>query len=419
MQATAQSRVSFVLPLRFVRSKTAFTVISASFRWLAIAATAALLVACGKKGGPPPQQSVEVAVVTVKAQSVPITRELVGRLSATRSADVRARVAGVLQKRLYKEGSTVAAGQPLFQIDPAPLRASLAGAEASLAQAQAAATNAAVTAKRNRELAPGGLVSRSALDDSEAAERSTAAQVLQAKAAVATARINLGYATVTSPISGRSGQQRVTEGALVGQGEATLLTTVEQIDPIYVNFDQPAAEIERLRRQQAAGTVKLVDGNSARVTVLFQDGTPYPQEGTLDFSDFSVNPTTGALAFRAVVPNAERRLLPGMYVNLRLTLGELSRAFLVPQAGLQRDAKGPFVKVVGADGKVVQKRVESDLAVGGNWIVTSGLTDGDQLIVSNFAKARPGIVVKVASGASSETAGGAAGAAAANNPAKQ
>ncbi len=355
-----------------------------------------LLAGCDKKGGPPPQQTIEVSVVTAKAQSVPITRELVGRLSATRSADVRARVAGVLQKRLYKEGSTVTAGQPMFQIDPAPLRAALAGAEASLAQAQAAATNAAVTAKRNRELAPGGLVSRSALDDSEAAERSTAAQVLQAKAAVETARINLGYATVRSPIAGRSGQQRVTEGALVGEGEATLLTTVEQIDPMYVNFDQPAAEIERLRRQQAAGTVKLVDGSSARVTVLFQDGTPYPHEGTLDFLDFSVNPTTGALAFRAVIPNPERRLLPGMYVNLRLTMGELNRAFLVPQAGLQRDAEGPFVRVVGDDGKVVQKRVASDIALGGKWIVTSGLEDGDRLIVSNFAKARPGMVVKIA-----------------------
>ncbi|MEJ0038652.1 MAG: efflux RND transporter periplasmic adaptor subunit [Gammaproteobacteria bacterium] len=374
-------------------------------RWFAIsAATAALLAGCAKKGGPPPQQSVEVTVISAKAQSVPITRELVGRLSATRSADVRARVAGVLQKRIYKEGSTVAAGQPMFQIDPAPLRAAQSGAEASLAQAQAAATNAAVTAKRNRELAPGGLISRSMLDDSEAAERSTAAQVLQAKAALETARINLGYATVTSPISGRSGQQRVTEGALVGQGEATLLTTVEQIDPIYVNFDQPAAEIGSLRRQQTAGTIKLVDGNSARVTVLFQDGTPYAKEGTLDFSDFSVNPTTGALAFRAVVPNSDRQLLPGMYVNLRLTLGDLNHAYLVPQAGIQRDTQGPFVKVVGADGKVAQKRVTSDLAVGGNWIVTSGLADGDQVIVSNFGKARPGMPVKVAGSAPAASA---------------
>jgi membrane fusion protein (multidrug efflux system) len=214
---------------------------------------------------------------------------------------------------------------------------------------------------------------------------------------VETARINLGYATVTSPIAGRSGQQRVTEGALVGQGEATLLTTVEQIDPIYVNFDQPAAEVERLRRQASDGTVKLLEGNSARVKVLFTDGTPYTHEGTLDFSDFSVNPTTGALAYRAVVPNPERQLLPGMYVNLQLTIGARNHAYLVPQSGLQRDAQGPYVRVVGADGKVEQKRVESDLAIGGNWIVTKGLTDGDRLVVSNFGKARPGTVVKVTS----------------------
>lgn len=317
----------------------------------------------------------------------------------------------MLQKRLYKEGSIVTAGQPLFQIDPAPFRATLAGAEASLAQAQATATNAAVTARRNRELAPGGLVARSALDDSEAAERSSSAQVLQAKAAVETARINLGYATVRSPIAGRSGQQRVTEGALVGQGEATLLTTVDQIDPIYVNFDQPAAEIERLRREQAEGTVKLIAPNSARVTVLFQDGTPYPHQGTLDFLDVTVNPTTGALAFRAVVPNPELRLLPGMYVNLRITMGERNRAFLVPEAGLQRDAQGPYVKVVGTNGKVAQKRVQSDVAEGGNWIVTSGLNDGDRLIVTNFAKARPGMPVKVAAAGGAAPAGMAGGAA--------
>ena len=355
---------------------------------------AVLLTACGKKQEAPPPQPVEVGVVEARAESVPLTRELVGRLSATRSADVRARVSGVLLKRLYKEGSTVTAGQPMFQIDPAPLRAALNGAQAALAQAEAAATNAAITAKRNRELATNGLVSRAAVDEAEAAERSTAAQVLQAKANVEVARINLSYATVSSPISGRAGQQRVTEGALVGQGEATLLTAVEQVDPIYVNFDQPAAEVEQLRRQQTEGAVTLTDRNATQVQVFLQDGTPYSKSGTLDFSDFSVNPTTGALAFRALVPNPDRQLLPGMYVNLRLDLGQLNRAYLVPQAALQRDTTGPFVKVVNAEGKVEQKRVVSETSRGSNWIVTSGLADGDQLIVSNFAKARPGTPAK-------------------------
>jgi membrane fusion protein (multidrug efflux system) len=358
------------------------------------AAAALLLVGCAKKSEPPPPQPVEVGVVEARAQSIPLTRELVGRLSALRSADVRARVSGVLLKRLYKEGSTVTAGQPMFQIDPAPLRAALSGAQAALAQAEAAATNAAVTAKRNRELAASGLVSRAALDEAEAAERSTAAQVLQAKANVEVARINLGYATVTSPIAGRAGQQRVTEGALVGQGEATLLTTVEQVDPLYVNFDQPAAEVEQLRRQQTAGGVTLTDQNAVHVRVFLQDGTPYSRPGTLDFSDFSVNPTTGALAFRAVVPNPDRQLLPGMYVSLQLAFGQLNNAYLVPQAGLQRDNTGPFVKVIGADGKVEQKRVTSESTQGSNWVVTAGLKDGDQLIVTNFAKARPGTPVK-------------------------
>jgi membrane fusion protein (multidrug efflux system) len=357
---------------------------------------AMLLAACGRKAESPAPPPVEVGIGTAHSQPVPLTRELVGRLSATRSADVRARVAGVLQKRLYKEGSLVKADQPLFQIDPAPFQAALNGAKASLAQAEAAATNAHIAAQRNREIAAQGLVSKATLDDSEAAERSTAAQVLQAKASLEMARINLGYATVTSPIAGRSGQQRVTEGALVGQGEATLLTVVEQIDPIYVNFDQPAADVERLRRLQAAGAVTLLDRNAARVQVILQDGTPYEHDGTLDFFDYSVNPTTGALAFRGIVPNPDRVLLPGMYVNVRLTLGQLNHAFLVPQAALQRDDQGPFVKVVGADDKVAQKRVVADTIQGSSWVVTSGVAEGDRIIVLGNQKARPGATVKVA-----------------------
>ena len=352
--------------------------------------------------------------MVVHAQPVPLTRNLVGRLSATRSADVRARVAGVLLKRLYVEGSDVKAGQPLFQIDPAPLRASLDGALASLAQAEANAANAHITAQRSRELLPSGLVSRSDLDNAEAAERSTAAAVGQAKAAVGTARINLGYATVTAPISGRAGQQGVTEGALVGQGTATLLTTVEQIDPIYVNFDQPAVDIERLRRAQVAGAVTMAHGNAVSVQVILADATPYAHPGTLDFLDVSVDPATGAVALRGIIPNPDHQLLPGMFVGVRLTSGAVKRGFLVPQAGLQRDAQGPYVLVAGPDDKVVQKRVTTETLAGPDWIVTEGLADGDRVIVSGTQNARPGSTVAAvvaAADASQATADAAAAAA--------
>src|SRR5256885_2067343 len=251
-------------------------------RALTAATLGALLLGCGSHAPPGAPHPAQVGVVLAHSQSVPLTRELVGRLSATRTADVRARVAGVLLKRLYKEGSDVRAGQALFQIDAAPLRAALDGAEAALAQAQANATNAHIAAERARELIASGLVSRSDLDNAEAAERSTAASVQQAKAGVASARINLSYATVTAPIAGRAGQQGVTEGALVGEGTPTLLTTVEQIDPIYVNFEQAAVDIERLRRAQSAGSVTVARAE-ASVALTLPDGTRYAHAGTLDF----------------------------------------------------------------------------------------------------------------------------------------
>jgi membrane fusion protein (multidrug efflux system) len=363
----------------------------------ALCSAALLLGACGSAkntspAAPPPAQ---VSVVTVHAESVPLTRDLVGRLSATRVSDVRARVAGVLLKRLYREGSDVKEGQTLFQIDSAPFQAALDGALAALAQADATATNAHVNAQRARDLITSGLVSRSDLDNSQALERSSAAAVQQAKASVETARINLGYAKVTAPIGGRAGQQSVTEGALVGQGTATLLTTVEQIDPIYVNFDQPAVEVEQLRRAQATGDITLVDHDKARVQLTLPDGTGYGREGTLDFRDVSVDPATGAVALRGVIPNPDYQLLPGMYVNVRLAIGTAKHAFLVSQAALQRDTVGPYVLVAGPDDKVVQKRVSTQALAGLNWIVTEGLTDGDRIIVSGIQSARPGASVSV------------------------
>lgn len=356
----------------------------------AACALVALLAGCGKaqndSSAPPVPQ---VGVVTVHSAPIPLTRDLVGRLSATRVADVRARVPGILVKRLYKEGTEVKEGEALFQIDPAPLQAALDAALAAQAQAAATATNARVAAQRARELVPSGLVSRSDLDNAEALERSTAAAVQQAKANVETARINLGYARVTSPISGRAGQQAVTEGALVGQGSATLLTTVEQLDPIYVNFDQPAVEVERLRRRQNAGDISPVEPHKATVQLTLPDGTPYGLSGLLDFSDVSVEPATGAVALRGLIPNPDKQLLPGMYVNVRLTIGTLNRAFRVPQAAVLRDGKGPYVLVAGVDNKAVLKRIVTDSTLGQDWIVTDGLGEGDRVIVSGTQSAKP------------------------------
>jgi membrane fusion protein, multidrug efflux system len=350
--------------------------------------------ACSKQQAPPQMPPTEVGVVVAHEGPVPIVREASGRLAPTRASDVRARVPGVLQKRIYKEGSMVKEGDPLVIIDTAPYRAALAQANANLEQAEASATNAKVSATRNRELTKQQLVSRMQLDDSEALERSTAAQVSGARAQVQTARINLGYATITAPISGRAGLLRVLEGTLVGQGEATLLTTIEQVDPIYVFFDQPGTDFERLQRAQASGAVTLAQGNLAEVRVLRADGTLYDEKGTLDFSDYSVNPTTGAVAFRGKVANPGRVLLPGQYVTVRLTVGTLTKGFRVPQLALQRDGQGPFLLVVGADGKVAQKRVETVALVDNDWVISSGLTDGDQVIVSGLQKVQPGAPAK-------------------------
>jgi membrane fusion protein (multidrug efflux system) len=339
---------------------------------------------------PPP----EVGVVVAKAQAVPLTRDLVGRLSATRTADVRARVAGVLQKRVYTEGTDVKEGQLLFQIDPAPLKAALDAQLANLAAAKATYTNNHVAAERARSIADKGLMSKTDLDNAFAAERTAAAAVQQAQANAETARINLGYASVTSPIAGRAGQQQVTEGALVGQGEATLLTTVEQIDPIYVNFSQAVGELDALRRAQAGGRVALDEANKTKVDIVLPDGTAYAHPGTLDFSDTAVDAATGAVSLRGIVPNPDRQLLPGMYVNLRLTLGQITQAYLIPQAALQRDPSGPYVLVVGADGKVAQKRVAADTQQGGDFVVTSGLADGDKVIVSGVQHVRAGAPAK-------------------------
>jgi membrane fusion protein (multidrug efflux system) len=359
---------------------------------LLVAACAIALCACGKKNAPPQQAQppAEVGVVAMHPETLPLTRDLVGRLSAFRSADVRARVPGVLVKRVYREGSDVKEGDLMYEIDPAPLKAALDASAATLAQAQATYTNNHIAAERARELVPKGFVSKSDVDNAEAAERTAAAAVKQAQANVESAKINLGYASVRAPISGRAGKQQVTEGALVGQGDATLLTTIDQIDPIYVNFTLNVSDLEDMRRANATGRATLAETDKAEIRLSLPNGTEYGEKGVLDFSDTTVDPATGAVSLRGQIPNPDRRLLPGMYVTIRATLGQQHAVFNVPQAALQRDATGPYVLVVGGDGNVARKDVVTDVAQDGNWIVTSGVAAGDQVIVSGIQRAKVG-----------------------------
>lgn len=357
-----------------------------------------VLAACGGKdqgqGSPKAPPPPEVGVINAQPQSAPLTKDLVGRLSAYRSADVRARVEGVVLKRAYDEGTKVKKGQPLFQIDPAPLKAALDASLASLAQAKATYTNNKIAAQRARALRPKGYISKSDLDNAEAAERTAAAAVQVARANVQSARINLGYASVTAPIDGRAGQQQVTEGALVGNGEATLLTTIDQIDPLYVNFTMSVTEMEQMRRAQREGNATLVDSGKASVQITLPDGSPYAKSGVVDFSASTVNPATGSVALRAQIPNPNYRLLPGMYVTLKVNLGERRKVFLIPPQAVQRDTGGAYVMVVGQDGKVTRRNVTTTAMHDGNWVINGGLKAGEQIVVSGVQKVKEGAPAK-------------------------
>jgi membrane fusion protein, multidrug efflux system len=378
-------------------------------------APALVLSACNKPSAQsaqtPAMPAPEVAVVVAKSQPVPLTRELVGRLAATRVAQVRARVAGIILSRDYTEGTDVKAGDVLFRIDPAQLEATLQAQEAALAKAEADATNAALTAKRYLELREKHTLSQQDLDTATANERTTAAAVQQAQANLETARLNLSYATVTAPIAGRAGRALVTEGALVGQNEATQLTTIERIDPIYVNFSQSVAQLAELEKAEDEARQGSSPRPETKVEILLPDGGVYRHAGAIDFSDAAVDPGTGAVSLRAVVANPSKRLLPGMFVTLRLTTGEIDNAFLVPQAALLRDETGAYVLVVNADGKVEQRRVETHGMTREDWVLTGQLADGDRVIVSGLQKVKPGGEARIA-----PPAAGAAGAPATAKP---
>lgn len=348
------------------------------------------LVGCSKTAEPV-AATPEVSTISATSETVTLTRQLVGRLSAYRSADVRARVPGVLQSRLYAEGTDVSADQPLFQIDPAPLQTALARAQAELQSARAVGLNARAAADRARSLAPGKYVSQADLDAAQAAERSANAAISQAEASVRAAQIDLGYARVRAPISGRAGKQQVTEGALVGSGEVTLLTTVDQIDPLYVNLSIGAADLEALREQQNQGQVSLSQTRDVSVRVIKANGHPYSHTAKLDFAAMDVDPSSGSVSLRAILPNPERELLPGAFVSVEADLGNLAGAYRIPQQAAQRDKDGAFVMVVDSAGVVARKDVTLEpRAIDGHWIVTQGLAPDDRIIALGLQSARAG-----------------------------
>ncbi len=360
-------------------------------------ALALLLSACGAKapGGPDPNAPAAVGVVVVRTEPVNLTMELSGRTSASLVSEVRPQVNGVIKARRFQEGSMVRAGQPLYQIDPAIYRASLDSANAALAQAQATAASAKLKADRYRELVAINAVSKQDNDDAQSAAQSAAANVQAQRAAVQQARINLDYTQVRAPISGRIGKSSVTPGALVTANQTAALATVQDLGKIYVDVTQSAAELLKLRRAMATGDVAAP--TSAKVRLILEDGSTYPIAGTLAFSDITVDEGTGSVGLRAVFPNPDGALLPGLYVRAQLEQGVATSAILVPLAAVSRDPKGSAtVYVADAAGKAQLRPISVSRTVGDKWLVTGGLKVGERVIVEGLQKVRPGAAVKPA-----------------------
>jgi membrane fusion protein (multidrug efflux system) len=337
---------------------------------------------------PPPA----VTVVTLKTEPVALTRELPGRTTAYLIAEVRPQVTGIVEERLFEEGSLVEAGQPLYQLDDATYRARYNSALASLARAKATVEVARLNAARADELVKANAVSQQEHENAIAALQQAEADVGVAEAAVASSRVELDYARITSPIAGRIGKSTVTQGALVTADQAQPLATVQQLDPIYVDLTQSSSELLQLRRAIAGGNVR--DTENTPVTILLEDGTPFNHEGKLGFSDVSVDPSTGSFSLRVTVPNPDHLLMPGMYVRAVLSTAVLEDGILVPQQGIARDPRGNAnALVVGADGTVQQRTVEVSRTIGDKWLVSGGLVAGDRVIVEGVQKVQPGMPV--------------------------
>ncbi|MDG5748438.1 efflux RND transporter periplasmic adaptor subunit [Qipengyuania sp. XHP0207] len=356
---------------------------------------ALLLAGCSQSEEQAAPQEVPVRVVTVTEQTVPNVIELPGRVEPVRTAEVRARVTGIVQERSYQEGTDVREGQPLFRIDPRELRASYNQTQAALTRARATAANARAVVERYRPLVAEDAISGQEYDAAVAAAREAEANVAQIRAQLDAASLQLGYTTVRAPIAGRAGRAQITEGALVSQADGTLLTTIEQISPVYVSFAQAASEVLRLRRAIAAGEIDLDENDQVEVRLTFSDGTAYPVPGYIDFLAFSVDQETGTVELRAEFPNPERLLLPGEFVRAQIYAGEVQNGLTVPQRAVSLTEEGGTVFVVNGEGQATVRQVTLGAMVNGNWIVESGLKAGDRVIVSNLQKIRPGAPVKI------------------------
>jgi membrane fusion protein (multidrug efflux system) len=366
-----------------------------SFRLISAATVAVILAACGQKPSAPPPQTPEVGVVTVQPTTVSVTTELPGRTSAFLVAQVRARVDGIVLRREFVEGADVKAGQRLYKIDPAPYIAALNTAKAAVAKAQANVATQNALVARYKVLVAANAVSKQDYDNAVASQGQAAADVASGRAAVDTAQINLGYTDVVSPITGRIGLSQVTPGAYVQASAATLLSTVQQLDPVYVDLTQSSVDGLKLRRDLQEGRLQTSGANAAKVTLTLEDGRPYAEPGKLQFSDVSVDPGTGSVTVRAIFPNKDRVLLPGMFVRARIDEGTNNNALVVPQIGVTHDQKGqPVALVVGPDNKVAQVQLVTSGTNGSNWVVESGLKAGDRVIVHGTEKVKPGMTVK-------------------------
>ncbi|MFM0175931.1 efflux RND transporter periplasmic adaptor subunit [Paraburkholderia sediminicola] len=390
------------------------------FRLISAATAAVLLAACGPKQSAPPQQTPEVGVVTVQPTAVPVVTELPGRTSAFLVAQVRARVDGIVLRREFTEGSQVKAGQRLYKIDPAPYIATLNNAKATLAKAQANLASVTAQANRYKVLVAANAVSKQDYDNAVASQGQAVADVASGKAAVDTAQINLGYTDVVSPVSGQVGISQVTPGAYVQASAATLMATVQTLDPVYVDLTQSSLDGLKLRRDMQEGRLKTTGPDAAKVSLILEDGRTYSEKGKLQFTDVTVDQGTGSVTVRAIFKNADKVLLPGMFVRARIEEGTNESALVVPQVGITHDQKGqPTALVVGNDNKVVLRQLVTSGTYGSNWVVESGLNPGDRVIVQGTDKAKPGMQVKTiaaqlpatpASGAAAQSAPAASGA---------